>query len=56
MVREPHLGANQTLLGLALLDGRASTDGIRRALGMFDGRFNFLGLTIGVSYGARDGR
>jgi hypothetical protein len=56
MVREPHLGVNQTLLRLVLLDGRASTDGIRQALGMLDGRLNLLGLTIGVSYGTRDGR
>ena len=34
------------LMRLVLVDGKASTDGIRQALGMFERRFNLLGLKI----------
>ena len=44
------------LTRVVLVDGKASTEGIRQALGMFDGRFNLLCLMIGVSYDARDDR
>ena len=33
-------------MGLVLVDGKASTDGIRQALGMFEIKFNLLGLKV----------
>ena len=44
------------LLRVVVVDGKASTDGIRKALGMFDGRFHLLGLILGISYGTGDSR
>jgi hypothetical protein len=42
------------LTRVVLVDGKASTEGIRQTLGMFDVRFNLPSLMIGVSYDARD--
>jgi hypothetical protein len=44
------------LMRFVRVDGKTSTDGIRKALGIFDGTANILRLTMGISYGTRNGR
>ena len=56
MVRELYFCSSNDWRDLVIIDGKASTDGIRRALGMFDRRFDLSRLTVSVSYGTRDGR